>query len=158
MRLIVGLIGSLIASGSYALASEDVSSVIAQGSVAYKMPSGELVSREVSLEVPARGQGEVVLRSGDWEVRTTNFKSGELHGRKVFVVSFENVPGAPAGTKAVYHGTYMRGTNRAIYYGDVWATAASEEEQQSNQEFELSLDTAKLTHVGGFYFATEITK
>jgi hypothetical protein len=154
MKLIIGFVTSWLIFASQGLASGDLGSVVAEGKVTYKMPSGELVSRDVSLEVPARGEGEVVLRSGDWEVRSSNFKSGENHGRKVFVVVFENVPGAPAGSKAVYHGTYMRGSNRAIYYGDVWAKSA---DQKSSEELNLSLDSSKLIHVGGFYFATEIS-
>lgn len=43
------------------------------GTITYKLPNGELVDRNVSIEVPSRGMGEVVLRGERFEWKTDKF-------------------------------------------------------------------------------------
>jgi hypothetical protein len=117
--------------------------------VKYVMPSGELVSREVSLQVPARGQGEIVLKGGEQQVATTKFRTKKAHGRTIFAVAFDNPPGAPEGSTAVFTGTYMRGTNQAIYYGDVYLVTKTD---SASDVIEDAWRGRGVTHKAGFYF------
>lgn len=95
-------------------------SVVAEGGVFYKMPSGELINRDASLEVPARGQGDVILRSGDLALTAHGFKTAHKGDRTIFYVVFLDPPGAPENTAIVYRGSYLRGSNGAKYWGDVF--------------------------------------
>ncbi len=98
--------------------------VSAPGSVFYKMPSGEIVTREATLLLPARGEGEVKLQYADTEVVAASFSSRKENGRTIFYVLFRDPPGAPAGTEMVFMGTYTRGSNLAVYYGDMFTRGA----------------------------------
>ncbi|MBD63730.1 MAG: hypothetical protein CME62_00860 [Halobacteriovoraceae bacterium] len=95
------------------------------GVVTYKLDNGNLVDREVTIDVPARGQGEVTLIGENMELKTTHFKSVEVMGRKVFTIFFTTDFN---GKKAVlvFKGTYMRGENYLIYTGDIYKARASE--------------------------------
>lgn len=95
--------------------------VDAKGKVLYKNKDGKLVSREVSLFVPEKGQGDVVLTAGETKVKAHAFKAVKQGNRTIFAVVFLNPPGAPEKTAAGFMGTYMRGTNLAVYYGDMYA-------------------------------------
>lgn len=151
LRRMLMVLASVAALSSTALAE----SVTAPGHVVYKMPSGELVTRNVSLEVPARGEGDVFLIAGDQKVKAEAFKSMTLNGRTIFAVLFLNPPGAPTGTADIYLGTYMRGTNEAIYYGDIYKKTV-----QADGMFDENWDdvTHGVTHVGGFHFSAPVPK
>jgi hypothetical protein len=152
-------------------------SVTAKGAVFYKMPAGELVKREASLEVPARGQGDVILRSGDLELKAHGFKTVRKLGRSIFYVVFLNPPGAPANTAAVYRGTYLRGSNAAKYWGDVFSKVLSDNdltqgkttvesliadlERTENKDISKTFDGTDVSgsdwrHSGGFWFGVQI--
>jgi len=124
------------------------SGIWADGVVTYPHPSGHLVNRECQLWVPAMGQGEVTLKCGEWSMSSAEFSTQRHHGKVTFSVIFRNVPGAPEGTAALYSGPYMRGSNRAIYYGDV----------SSGSGESLTFESPEWNYVGGFMFKKEITQ
>lgn len=89
------------------------------GKIVYKLPSGELVERMVTLDVPARGQGEVVLSGKNFEWRTKNFKSITVAGKEAFVAAFKTEH-ENRKSVVVLSGTYLKGSNKILYYGDVY--------------------------------------
>lgn len=126
-----------IASSSF------IENVEAPGKVFYKMPSGEIVERKVSLQVPARGEGKVVLKWASGELPAESFSTRKENGRTIFYVRFTNVPHAPTGTVMVFKGTYSRGSNLALYYGDIFVRGSEHPEREWN-------------YIGGFEFKAEI--
>jgi hypothetical protein len=96
------------------------------GKVIYKMPAGELVRRDVSLDVPPRGQGKVLWKTAHHTLESHAFKTKKHLGRTIFSVVFLNVPGAPKNTAMALVGTYLRGTNEVIYYGDIYSKICEE--------------------------------
>lgn len=161
----IGFAASLfISSASFA--------VEVPGKVFYKMPAGELVQREVSLDVPARGQGKVILKSAHHSLESHAFKTKKVNGRTIFSVLFLNPPGAPANTAMVLTGTYLRGSNYVAYYGDVYSKPFTEETQQTQIQGERLLDEVLNLHdiaqaeqgeeswkfSGGFKFGMKLSK
>lgn len=159
----------LAVAGTQAIAGAPTdSSVVAPGGVFYKMPSGEMVLRDASLEVPARGEGKVILRSGLIEMTAHGFKTIHSHGRAVFYVVFLNPPGAPENTAVLYRGSYLRGSNAANYWGDVFIRTFSASGELSDltknpgvdslvSDFEASHhDGQEWAHGGGFWFNAKI--
>ena len=112
MRILSFLLAAVLLLVSAPLLAE---SVTAPGKVFYKMPGGEIVKRNVSLSVPARGQGDVTLTAGDFELTADRFFTRRSAGRSIFYVVFKDIPQAPEGTTAVYKGTYTRGSNNVPY-------------------------------------------
>ena len=68
-----------------------------------------------------KGQGDVVLTAGETKVKAHAFKAVKQGNRTIFAVVFLDPPGAPKKTAAGFMGTYMRGSNLAVYYGDIYA-------------------------------------
>lgn len=137
-----------IAMGSQ-MALANPGGIWADGVVTYPHPNGKLVNRKCQLWVPAMGQGNVTLKCGDWSASTAEFKTQHEGGKVIFSVVFRDVPGAPVGTAALYSGAYLRGTNRAIYYGDVSSGTGSG----------LTVDSlVGWSYVGGFMFSKEIAE
>ena len=132
-------------------------SVDAPGQIFYKMPTGKIVTRDAVLQVPSRGQGDVVLKGNGQYFKADRFFNKTVNGRTVFYVVFTEFPGARLGQEAVYRGTYSRGSNLAMYYGDVFVVSGN---YASDQDLHRDLtagdinsdDTAKAKYVAGFYF------
>jgi len=120
-----------------------MNSVEAPGKVFYKKPSGEIVQREMTLVVPSRGEGQVVLKWDSGSLAANSFSSRQENGRTIFYVLFQNVPFAPAGTEMAFKGTYSRGTNMALYYGDLFSRV-------------IGAEDTSWTYVGGFDFRAQI--
>ena len=120
----------------------------ADGVVTYPHPNGQLVNRKCQLWIPAMGQGDVTLKCGDWSASSTEFSTTHEQGKIAFSVIFRDVPGAPTGTAALYRGAYLRGSNRAIYYGDVSSGIG--------QGLTINSSTG-WNYVGGFMFSKEIS-
>ncbi len=139
----VGSIGFAHASDT---AVKDKKGVWADGYVSYIHPNGELVNRECSLRVPVKGEGKVKLKCGDWSTKTNNFETYKSNGKTVFSIIFSDMKGAPEGTVALYSGAYMRGTNSAIYYGDVL----------SGNSNTTSCNVVDMNYIGGFMFKADI--
>ncbi|NBQ53244.1 MAG: hypothetical protein EBU49_06665 [Proteobacteria bacterium] len=167
--LAIAVVALFAVAGSQAMASPPAEgSVVAQGGVFYKMPSGEMVLRDATLEVPARGEGNVILRSGLIEMTAHGFKTVHSHGRAIFNVVFLNPPGAPENTAVLYRGSYLRGSNAANFWGDVFirtfSTSAALSALTKNpgvdalvSDFENSNDDGQeWKHGGGFWFNAKI--
>lgn len=90
-----------------------------EGEIFYKLPNGELVDRDVSLEVPARGQGVVRLKGDDFEWVTDNFWTERRKGKVIFYAAFPTQFREFRST-IVLKGSYLRGTNELVYYGDFY--------------------------------------
>jgi hypothetical protein len=89
------------------------------GTITYKLPTGDLVDRDVVLEVPSRGQGEVVLSGKSFEWKTKKFKSYKSSGRDIFVAVF-NTEFMGKKSKLIFRGTYFKGNNKLIYTGNIF--------------------------------------
>ena len=143
------ILSTLLSASAWGMAGAD-------GKIFYKKSSGELVKRAVSIVVPPRGEGEVVLKFGDKELSTPYFKTKTYHGRTVFVVAFKKPEAFSedlAGNGAlVMKGSYMRGSNMAVYYGDLYLVKkASQELMEYGLEFDSHGETT-FSHLGGFAF------
>lgn len=142
---------SVLALGAvgFAQAEEPVqpAGVWADGYVSYKHPDGSLATRDCSLWVPAKGEGEVALKCGEYTASTKHFFTDhDKNGKVTFTVVFTSLPGAPENTMALYSGAYMRGTNQAIYYGDVL-----------NAHWECcNVHHSEWKYVGGFMFSADV--
>ena len=130
-------------------------SIEAPGKVFYKMPNNEIVKREVSLRIPARGQGDVVL-VGNEELVADRFFSKEIAGRTVFYVVFSGFPGAEEGQTSVFRGTYIRGSNKALYYGNVYLVDPQEMPDEEKDIHVMISGEHNATYVAGFKFAVDI--
>lgn len=130
-------------------------SVEVGGRFIYKMPAGELVLRDATLDVPPRGQGKVVLKYSLGSIESDKFRHKTVNNRTVFQVLFMNPPGAPANSAMVLSGTYMRGTNGVIYFGDVYGKVLSDDSDhlKTLQAFDaLAAHHEGWNHAGGFEF------
>ena len=123
MRLF-SVLGVLIGIFGFTLAS--YAGVEVGGKVFYKH-EGSIVKRGVSLEIPPKGQGDVILRGENFEMTADNFFAREINGRTVFYIVFskpEQILGMELTNghqkKLVFRGTYTRGDNIALYYGDAF--------------------------------------
>jgi hypothetical protein len=165
LGLITALALGLASSAAFAdQPGKNSQSVVAEGGVFYKMPDGTLINRDATLEVPARGQGDVILRSGPLSLTAHGFKTIHKHGRAIFYVVFLDPPGAPENTAVVYRGSYLRGSNGAKYWGDVFSRTYKASGELSDllkvpgvdnliYDFEHSdHDGSEWRHSGGFWF------
>lgn len=116
------------------------------GQLFYKMPAGNIVTRNVSLVVPVRGEGDVILKSEHHQITAHHFEHKEVHGRKIFKAMFMNPPGAPEGTCLVLTGTYLRGDNLVLYYGDMYQSQNGQGGEGMNPQY-----------AGGFNFQMPLT-
>ena len=95
------------------------------GTVFYKLKDGSHVEKEVSLELPARDaeNREIILRSGDRELKTKHFRSHKMHGKTTFEMHFEK---EKDGKKKMIHyvGTLFKSNEKVMYYGDVFIEKA----------------------------------
>ena len=101
------------------LLSSNVLATEVTGKIFYATPDDELAVREMTLEVPARGEGEVILRGEKVEWKTDKFHSFDENGRKVFVADFDVERN---GQKKVlsFRGTYIKTADQILYYGDFY--------------------------------------
>lgn len=141
------------------------SAVEVPGQVFYKMPTGDLVFRDVTLDVPPMGRGKVIFKSEHYNIESHGFKTIKSHGKITFAVVFLNPPGAPANTAMALVGSYIRGSNHVMYFGDVYAKqyeagATSEDMAKllegafdaSTSREDNSQDEHPWTFAGGFRF------
>ncbi|MEM7647148.1 MAG: hypothetical protein AAF203_09580 [Pseudomonadota bacterium] len=115
------------------------------GELFYKKKNGELVKRDVTLEVPSRGQGEVVLSGKNFEWRTKDFWTTQEKGQTLFTAAFKT---EFMGFKSViaFQGTYLQGTNEIIYDGNFFKRDGDEAANGDISDFEYN---------GGFRFSFE---
>ncbi|MFK7822518.1 MAG: hypothetical protein AB8G05_00050 [Oligoflexales bacterium] len=153
MNALTFFIMMLISLNAYSEGSID-----APGKVFYKLPDQSIVKRDVVLSVPSRGEGKVFLKQGRIHVEAEKFFSREINGRTVFYVIFDQYPGQSSEDESlVYRGTYTRGTNLALYYGDVFKiNRALSSENEVHFELSATDNNFSSKHVAGFYFKYEI--
>jgi len=116
------------------------------GKIFYSLPNGEIVKRIVTLDVPARGQGEVILSGDNFEWRTTNFKTIKKNGKTKFVAIFKTEFMQLKST-VVLTGSYVKGTNLIMYYGDMY--------KKKGHNF-VDENLSGFTYSGGFRFSYEM--
>jgi hypothetical protein len=116
------------------------------GNIIYKLPNGELIKRAVTLEVPSRGQGEVVLRGSKFEWKTTKFWTVKKAGKTTFIAVFKTQFRQFKSLIAL-KGTYLKGTNKILYYGDTYKKDGHSLDQES---------LAGFTYSGGFKFEYDL--
>ncbi len=150
MKQILIVIGLFLSFNLFA-----VEGVNADGKFFYRMPEGELVKRDASLFVPAMGMGKVVLTMGDYTLESHAFKVVKKRGETKFFVLFLNPPMAPENTVMMLKGTYLRGSNKAVYYGNVYKGPASGHHHLANFE-KGHHGHSNLRYSGGFMFKKEI--
>ncbi|MEO0336334.1 MAG: hypothetical protein AAF202_08060 [Pseudomonadota bacterium] len=115
-----------------------------EGQIFYKVRDGELVKRDVTLEVPSRGQGEVVLKGERFEWRSANFWTTRTEaGETLFTVAFQTEFMGKQSTIAL-RGTYLRGSNEISYNGSFY-------KKDDHSETDESL--SGLLYNGGFVFS-----
>lgn len=126
MKLTIFTLSMLFSTFSFAEAVD--------GEIFYKLPDGTMAVREVVLDVPARGQGEVILSGNGFEWRSSDFESQTYHGQTVFSVSFKT---EFAGKKSIIklRGTYFKTDDHIKYYGNLY-----------------KLKKGKVKYIGGFEF------
>ncbi len=110
-----------------------------EGNILYKLPNGDLVQRDVLMSVPPRGEGIVTLSGNGFSWSTEDFGSYETNDKIVFWALFEN-DFMGRDSKILFRGSYMRGNNLIVYYGDMYKVNNDEE---SEEDFR---------YIGGFKF------
>ena len=150
MKAIITALMMTIGTAAYA------GSVEAPGKVFYKMPAGEIVSRNLSIVVPERGQGDVILKAGDKEFKADRFFTREANQAKIFYVILSEFPGATPGDIAVYRGVYTRGSNLAIYYGNVFVGKSTQYSDDGLHELLSIGENSDFKYAAGFYFSAKV--
>jgi hypothetical protein len=111
MKMLSVLIASLL--------TLSVSATQVDGKLFYKLPSGDLAERSVTLEVPSRGQGKVTLSGPNFNWTTDKFKTVTKNGKTSFVAAFKT---SFMNFKSVmiFKGTYIQANDKILYYGDFY--------------------------------------
>jgi hypothetical protein len=90
-----------------------------EGEIFYTLPNGNAAVRNVTLEVPSRGQGEVKLFNSNFEWTSTNFRSAKVGDQTLFMVVFDTeFRGKKA--KILLKGTYFKTKDVIKYYGSMY--------------------------------------
>lgn len=125
----------------------DSEAAVVDGEIFYKKPNNEVITRSVTLEVPSRGEGEVVLRNEKFEWRTSNFKTFKKNGQTIFVALFETSFSLLFKSTVALKGTYINGSNKVLYYGDFFKKKG----HNVNIEY-IDENLSEFDHKGGFRF------
>lgn len=129
-----------IASPALALAQQ----IETTGKIFY-LKEGKIVERDATLSVPSRGQGKVQLRTENVTLTAHSFTSRKANGSTIFYVLFKNIPmGGGENTEMALKGTYLRGENKAVYYGDIFKRTGTFTDPQEGW-----------FHGGGFSFSSK---
>ena len=150
-RMVITVAALLLSTSVFA------ASIEAPGKVFYKMSDGQIVWRDAVLTVPARGEGDVVLKSGGVDTTAHAFTTRTLNSRTIFYVVFLDSPGAPEGTATVFKGTYSRGTNVALYYADFFSKPVTSSAIGGSLIPEESPES-DWTYEGGFWFKAPVVE
>lgn len=140
------------------------SGLMVDGKVYYKISTtNEVVKRNVQLELPPEGNGDVYLHAGEHVVKADKFFHKKHNGRVLFYIIFKNPPHSPANSLKVFRGTYVRGSNLAFYDGEVFTRVYSSERSMSLLmtkdllELEhLDMVASKFNYQAGFFFKAMI--
>jgi hypothetical protein len=114
-----------------------------EGEIFYKKSDGDVARRAVTLEVPSKGEGEVVLRGNGFEWRSTDFWTKKKdNGQIMFIVAFKTEFMDKPSTIA-FVGTYLKGSNEIIYNGNFY--------KKEGHDF-VRGDDSDFRYEGGFSF------
>ena len=127
--------------------SMNIHAAAVDGELFYKKPNGDIATRSVTIEVPARGQGEVVLRNDKFEWKTTEFKTIKKNNRTIFIALFETSFLFFFKSTIGLKGSYINGNNKILYFGDMY----------KKKGHGISIKDVKgrmkeFDHIGGFRF------
>lgn len=93
--------------------------ILVPGEVTYLLDQ-QMVVRNILLDIPARGVGDIHLRATNGEILSTALTSfsGEANGLKKFAIVFDQFPGQKNVDDCfVMWGNYTRSVAEAIYLG-----------------------------------------
>ena len=120
--------------------------VEADGKIFFKNKKSAIETLDASLNVPAKGEGEIVLQIGDKTYKTSNFSVRKKSERTILYVVFDkNQKLFGENKRIVFKGTYVRGTNLALYYGSFFISKMSRLRGKLRKEREYK-------YLGGFVF------
>lgn len=152
--------------------ANSLSEIKAMGEIFFKSSTtSEIIPHPSTLNLPARGEGDISLEIGDKKFVASKFFSVKKNGRVIFYVVFkcnnslmeqneEDETKMHEGVH-VFRGTYTRGSNMALYYGDVFHKEGkdliSNFDENSIIE-EINSGAKGFTYHAGFYFKTDIEK
>ena len=130
--------------------------VAAAGGVLH-LNNNKIQMDDATLIVPRMGDGLIELSFAGHNYVTENFFSRKVNGRVVFYVVFSNENCDGSVEKMSMMGTYVRGNNVAVYYGDIFKKTYS----ATAVKTPLSLDGIrdlfkKANWWGGFYFEAPV--
>ena len=125
----------------------NIQAAVVDGEIFYKKPNDEISTRQVTLEVPSRKPGEVVLRNEKFEWRTTNFKTFKKNNQTLFIALFETSFLKLFKSTVALKGTYINGSNKVLYYGDFYKKKGHDADIDTLDE-----NLSEYTHKGGFRF------
>lgn len=145
----------LIITSSFIFAYEN-KAVETPGKIFFKDQDNMIQKKSVTLFVPPMGQGDLWLSCDEHgDLNAERFFSKKKSGRVVFYIIFPNPHDLEnAESKLVFKGTYTRGTNAALYYGDFFQVDGLEEKLDKDQ-IDQTLEH-EATYKGGFGFRKEI--
>lgn len=128
-----------------------------EGKIIYKR-GDVLQPLTAKLALPPRGQGELFLQlqsREDW-FKADQFFYETKAGREVFYMVF---PHYEEGKSFVFRGTYVRGSNLVLYYGDIFDFDKHElQDSPEGMTPELFKELHHQTrYVGAFYFTKDRT-
>ena len=86
-----------------------------------------------------------MLSGNNFEWRTSNFTSYTKKGKTVFVAAFQTEFREFKST-IVFKGTYIKGTNQIVYYGDMY-------KKNGSTEVDLLSEQNDFAFSGGFRFS-----
>ena len=92
------------------------------------------------------------LEKHDQWFEAHKFFHNRKSGRTVFHMIFDSYNPEHC---VVFRGTYMRGSNKVIYYGDLFEFACEHGEQFGANESEFLKNHPEMKHMGGFKFAKD---
>lgn len=113
----------------------------------------QIVTQDAQIEFPLDANGQVNLIIADKRTPSYTFRTLQRYGRVIFEAVFVLPPETPQGysTALVYTGSYMRETNMAIYFGDVYRSTLMYPTSKQTIWQDINMN---LQHTGGFEFRT----
>jgi hypothetical protein len=123
------------------------------GKIVFKNKSGKLTTVDAKIDVPPRGEGKVVLTAGGFRAESDKFRTRKENGRVIFEVVFSSFAALESNRDIAMTGSYQRGSNGVIYYGDVYANQHNGFDSLSLNEWLSELDDLTANHSGNWNYA-----
>lgn len=123
------------------------------GKIVFKDKSGKLTTVDAKIDVPPRGEGKVVLTAGGYRAESDQFRTRKENGRVIFEVVFSSFAALESNRAFAMTGSYQRGSNGVIYYGDVYAHQLNGFDSLSFNDWLFELDDLSANHSGNWNYA-----